>query len=113
MLQVDRDRVEAMGRWALDAVRWRLPKLILLYHQRNWDRGWLQPRAQEEAVQLRVREGDQWLRIVRWHAQGPEHRARQAAHVQVQQERIQLVGLEGPARALVGPRPLGGPQADR
>ena len=36
----------------------------LLQRQCNWDRGWLQHRAQEEAVKLWAREGDQWLRMV-------------------------------------------------
>ena len=72
--------------------------MILLQHEWNWDRGWLHHKAQEEAVALRVREGDQGLRMVGWHMQGLKHRARQAVRVQVQQARIQLLGLEGPAQ---------------
>ena len=42
MLQVYRDRVEEMGRWALDTLQRKLNKMILLQQQWDWDGGWLQ-----------------------------------------------------------------------
>ena len=42
MLQVYRDRVEEMGRWALDTLQRKLNKRILLQQQWDWDGGWLQ-----------------------------------------------------------------------
>ena len=52
MLQVYWDRVEELGRSALDTLQWKLHKRIFLQHQLNWDRGWLPYRAQEEAAKL-------------------------------------------------------------
>ena len=67
--QVCWERVEAMGRWAMDTLQWRLNKIILLQHRRHWDRGWLQLRAQEEVDKLRAQEGKQWQQIVSKHMQ--------------------------------------------
>ena len=82
--QVYWERVKAMGRWAVDMLQWRLNKIILRQHQWNWDRGWLQFRAQEEAAKLWVREGVQAVIIIFWHVRVLEHNARRAVHAQVQ-----------------------------
>ena len=73
----------------------------------NWDRTWLQHRAQEEEVKPRARQRDQWLRIVGWHMRVLEHRTRQAMRMQVQQAWQPLIGLEGSARAVSGRSFLG------
>ena len=67
LLQVYWERVEELRRWALATVQWRLNKVLLRQHQWNWDRGWLQFRAQEEAAKLWAREGIQALGIACWH----------------------------------------------
>ena len=56
-----------MGRWAIDTLQWRLSKRILMLHQSNLDRGWLQFWAQEEATKLWVREGIPDIGIACWH----------------------------------------------
>ena len=56
-LQVYWDRVEGRGRWSVDTLQWGLHRRILLQHQSDWDGGWLQFRAQEEAAKLWGREG--------------------------------------------------------
>ena len=76
MLPVYWDRVEQVGRWAIDTLQWKLNKRILLQHQSNWNRGWLPHRAQEEAVKLWVQDGDRWSGLVCWHIQGLERNAR-------------------------------------
>ena len=57
LLQVYWERVEEMGRWAVGALQWKLNKVILRQHQWNWDRGWLQFWAQEEAATVGKRGG--------------------------------------------------------
>ena len=104
------DRMEAVGRWAVDALQWRLTKRILRQYQWNWDRGWLQYRAWEEAAKLWARDGDQVLRMVCWHMRVLERSARRAVRAQVQQARTQIVGLEGPAR--VASREVGLPMRE-
>ena len=56
-----------MGRWAVNAMQWKLNKIVLQQHQWNWDRGWLQLQAQEEAAKPWLREGVQVLGIACWH----------------------------------------------
>ena len=68
LLQVYWERVEELGRWAVGTMQWRLNKVLLRQHQWNWDRGWPQFRAQEEAASKRrsklwAREGIQALGI--------------------------------------------------
>ena len=67
LLQVYWERVEEGGRRAVGVMQWRPNKIVLRQHQRNWDRGWLQFRAQEGAAKLWVREGVQGLEIACWH----------------------------------------------
>ena len=52
----------------------------------NWDQGWRQLRAPEEAAKPWVREGVQVLGIACWHVRVVEHSARRVVHAQVQQE---------------------------
>ena len=98
MLQVYWDRVEEMGRWSIGTLQWRLNRRILLQHQSNWDRGWLQFRAQGEAAKLWVREGIPVIGIASWHIRVLEQEARRLIHTQVQQEWAQTDELDRPAR---------------
>ena len=59
--------------------------MILRPRHWNWDQGWLQFQAQEEAAKLWVREGVQVLGIACWHIRVLEHSAGQVVHAQVQQ----------------------------
>ena len=52
-----------MGGWAVGTMQWRLNKITLRPHQRNWDQGWLQFQPREETAKLWVREGVQALGI--------------------------------------------------
>ena len=74
--------MEERGRWAIDTLQRKLKKRVLLQHQRNWDRGWLQYRAQGEAAKLWVGEGDRLLIFVCWHVQVVEHNTRRTVHAQ-------------------------------
>ena len=86
LLQVYWERVEELGRWAVGTMQWRLNKVLLQQHQWNWDRGWLQFRAQEEAAKLWAREGIQALGIACWHVRVLEQKTRRVLHAKVQQE---------------------------
>ena len=81
----------------MDTLQWRLNKIIVRQHQWDWDQGWLQYRAREEAAKLWAREGDQVPIIVCWHMRGLEHSSRWAVHSRFQQVWTPIVGLEGPA----------------
>ena len=52
MRQVYWERMEVIGRWVVDALRWRLNKLVLQADKLNWAQGWVQHRAQEEGERL-------------------------------------------------------------
>ena len=98
LLQVCWERVAEMGRWAVGAMQRMLNKTIPRQHQWNWDRGWLQFRAQEEAAKLWVRERIQAQGIDCWHLRGLDHNAQQVVHAAVQQECAHIVELEMPVR---------------
>ena len=79
-------------------MQWRLNKVTLRQHQWNWDRGWLQFRAQEEAAKLWVREGIRVPGIACGHVSVLAQNARRVVHAQVQQEWAHIVESERPAR---------------
>lgn len=54
---VHEERVEAMGKGAVDTLQCRLNITVLQQHQWSWDRGWLEHWAQEEAAKLWVWDG--------------------------------------------------------
>ena len=89
-----------MGRWTMDALQCRLNEMIMLLHQCNRARGWLQHWAQAEEVKPRAQERDPWLRIMGRHVQGLEHGTRQGVRMRVQPAWLRLMGLEGSAQVI-------------
>ena len=72
-----------MGRWAVSAMRWKLNNGILRQNRNrwDWDRGWLQLRAREEAAKLWVRAGVHGLGIACWQVRGCVGRRARAVRI--------------------------------
>ena len=81
LLQVYWEQVEEMGRWTVGMMQWRLNKMIFRQPQWNWDRGWLQLRAREEAAKLWVRAGVHGLGIACWQVRGCVGRRARAVRI--------------------------------
>ena len=100
MQQVYWQRVEAMRSWAVDALQGTLNTSILMRHQQNWDRGWLQHRAQEEGDILWAREWEWRQMILGWHVEALQRKARHGMLTQGKLEWEELLGVEGSARTI-------------